>query len=156
MPTWVLVQAPQGHAPIQPVFVNRLFHGPAGRTGTPFRVETGFNTFSLRSGNTITAESVVDCPDALEASPFLVALAAMAAAPGAPIAPVRRIAKKKAAKKVAKPKAKKAKAKKPKTAKKAPKRKAAKRKAPKAKAAKPKSARRKTAHKTAARRRRRS
>ena len=153
MPTWVLVQAPQGHAPVQPVFVNRLFHGPAGRTGTPFRVEPGFNTFSLRSGNAITAESVVDCPDALEANPFLVALAAMAATmAGAP--PARGIAKKKAAKKVAKPKAKKAKAKKRTAARKAPKHKTTKRKTPKT--AKPKAPRRKAARKTTTRRKRQS
>lgn len=162
MPTWVLVRAPQGNTPMQPVFVNRRFNRPAGRTGTPFQVAVGVNTFSLRSPTAIIAESVVDCPDMPQAHPFLIALTPIAlgmesmSAPvaGAPVvappapktAPKAKKARKKSAKpKAAKPKAKRPKIKRPKTGKQAAKRKVAKRKAPKA----PK---RKAARKTAARR----
>jgi hypothetical protein len=120
--TWVLVRAPQGHAPIQEVFVNRRFHGAAGWTETPFQVAIGVNKFSLRSATEITAESVADCPDMPEDNPFLVLLLPMAA-------PKTKAKAKKARKKSARPKTKR-----PKAAKKAPRRKPAKgKKAPKRK-----------------------
>jgi hypothetical protein len=142
MPTWVLVRAPQGHAPIQQVYVNRRFNGAAGWTGTPFQVAVGVNTFSTRSATAITAESKADCPDVPEGAPFMIALA-----PKAPVAAAPKTAPKakKARKKSAKPKAKR-----PKSAKKAPKRKTAKRAAPKSKTKK------KATRKTAARRKRRA
>jgi hypothetical protein len=145
MPTWVLVRAPQGHAPIQQVYVNRRFNGAAGWTGTPFQVAVGVNTFSTRSATAITAESKADCPDVPEGAPFMIALAPMALVGASPKTAPKTAAKKKARRKSAKPKAKR-----PKSAKKAPKRKAAKRKAPKAKKTK------KATRKTAARRKRRA
>lgn len=145
--TWVLVRAPQGHAPIQQIFVNRKFNVPAGWTGTPFQVAVGVNTFSTRSAIAVTAQTKVDCPDMPEASPFQIALAPMVPVAAAPKAAAKAAPKaKRARKESAKPKTKR-----PKTAKKAPKRKAAKRKAPKAKTSK-----RKVARKTAASRKRRA
>src|SRR5689334_14654723 len=80
MPTWVLVQTPQGQAPNRPVFVNRRFNGAAGSTGTPFQVAIGVNTFSLRSPTAITWESTANCPDVPRDNPFLIMLAPFAPA----------------------------------------------------------------------------
>ena len=106
--TWVLVRAPAGQAPNQSVFVNRKFRRPAGTTETPFQVEIGVNTFSLRSGNVLTAEAVADCPDCPQNAPFVidllpVALAAVVGMPGA--SGSKRAARKKSAKKAPKRKA---------------------------------------------------
>jgi hypothetical protein len=166
--TSVLVRAPVGQTPVQPVFVNRQFRGPAGFTGTPFAVEVGVNTFSLRVGAALTAERVVDCPPgATPANPFVIALAPIAlgmvaaapvAAPPVPMAapalaaaspvgtgatprPRRKTAKKKPGKKAARKKIAKPKAAKRKAPKKAPKPKAARRKAPRKKLPKRKVAR---------------
>ena len=153
--TWVLVRVPAGQAPNQSVFVNRKFRRPAGITETPFQVEIGTNTFSLRSGNALTAESVADCPDSLQTAPFVIDLMpiALAMAIGAPaVSGPQRAARKKSAKKAPKRKAAgKKKASRKKTSKKAPKKTVRKKTAPK-KTAKRKTGRKKSARKTTRRR----
>src|SRR4051812_5283235 len=119
--TWVFVRAPAGQAPNQPVYVNRRFRHPAGITLEAFEVQVGQNTFSLRSGSALTAESVVDCPDAPDTHPVVITLLPIfgAAAMGlrgapmlatAPPVPAARVSRKRAAKKPAKPKVPKGKA----------------------------------------------
>ena len=138
--TWVLVRAPAGQAAVQNVFVNRRFRRPAGLTGTAFQVEVGDNTFSLRNGNALTAETVQDCPPALQNAPFPINLIALALEMVAPMAPPSP-----------KPKTKKTGRKK--TAKrKAPKRKTATKKAARKKTGRKKTTRKKAARKTTGRR----
>jgi hypothetical protein len=152
--TWVLVRAPADQAPVQNVFVDSDAHHPVGMTGTPFRIENGVHTFSLRSGITVIAEAMEDCPEASRTAPFRVELIPTAIAVLNPPAPPRlKKTAKKARKKTARKKTaarkkssagKKAAPKRKAAAKRktAPKRKtAAKRKAPKKAAAKTKTKR---------------
>lgn len=146
--TWVEVHAPAGQGPVQNVYVNRRFRRPAGLTGTPFQVEIGDNTFSLRSGGVLTANEVVNCPDAPQTAPFRINLTALVLAmietsPSTTVG-AKKMAKKSGPKRAARKPAAKPKAPKPKTARKnAAKRKTAGRKKP---------ARKKAARKTARRR----
>jgi len=145
--TWVLVPTDAGET--QPVFVN----GPAqgGVTNAAFRVEVGFNDFTLREGGVtggkVTSRKRENCPARhTQANPFPVILLPVPAAPppafGMAPAPRLEPAKKKAARK--------------KTAKrKVTKRKVAKRKIAKKPAKRKTAPKRKAARKTAARRKRR-
>ncbi len=143
--TWVLVPTDAGET--QPVFVNGP--APGGFTNAAFRVEVGFNDFTLReggvSGGKVTSRKRENCPARhTQANPVPVILLPVPAAPPVAfgMAPPAASPRPKAAKKKA-------------TRKKTAKRKTAKRKIAKKKSAKQKTApKRKAARKAAPRRKR--